>query len=200
MTNHEPARHLELHAKRHSGSVTESLIAKYYLKRERLNIRDSYMKSYLSSLLLSSSFTDFVVRKRENWSSWQRRLCCSVSLLPWGLRIVDIKLRFLELFGVYSCFPHQKWRPCQDLKTCVKLSCIEGHWLGDYFINMVDLAEGNYKKELNKVTYYIGEIEEKLNYGVTEDLRLAYERICDLNKALEDSANGVKRRHVGCWY
>ena len=63
---------------------------------------------------------------------------------------------------------------------------------------MVDLAEGNYKKELNKVTYYIGEIEEKLNYGVTEDLRLAYERICDLNKALEDSANVVKRRHIGC--
>ena len=28
---------------------------------------------------------------------------------------------------------------------------------------------------------------------MTEDLRLAYERIiCDINKALEDSANGVK--------
>ena len=31
------------------------------------------------------------------------------------------------------------------------------------------------------------EIEEKLHFGVTEDLRLAYERICDVNKALEDS-------------
>ena len=30
-----------------------------------------------------------------------------------------------------------------------------------------------------------------------EDLRLAYERMCDINKALEDSANGVKIRHVG---
>ena len=28
--------------------------------------------------------------------------------------------------------------------------------------------------------------------GEIEDLRLAYERICDINKALEDSANGVK--------
>ena len=32
---------------------------------------------------------------------------------------------------------------------------------------MVDLAEGNYKKALNKATYYFGEIEEKINYGVT---------------------------------
>ena len=32
---------------------------------ERLNIRDCYMKSYLSSLVLSSSFTDLVVRKRR---------------------------------------------------------------------------------------------------------------------------------------
>ena len=63
---------------------------------------------------------------------------------------------------------------------------------------MVDLAEGNDKKELNKATYYVGEIEEKLNYGVTKDLRLAYERICDINKALEDSAKGVKRHNVGC--
>ena len=26
---------------------------------------------------------------------------------------------------------------------------------------------------------------------------MAYERMCDINKALEDSANGVKIRHVG---
>ena len=32
---------------------------------------------------------------------------------------------------------------------------------------------------------------------MTDDLRLAYERMCDINKALEDSANGVKIRHVG---
>ena len=42
---------------------------------------------------------------------------------------------------------------------------------------MVDLAEETYKRALNKATYYVGETEEKLNYGVTEDLRLAYERI-----------------------
>ena len=58
---------------------------------------------------------------------------------------------------------------------------------------MVDLTEENYKKALNKDTYYVREIEEKLNFQVTEDLCLAYERIiCDINKALEDSANGVK--------
>ena len=34
---------------------------------------------------------------------------------------------------------------------------------------MVDLAEGNYKKALNKATYYVGEIEEKLNYGAGLD-------------------------------
>ena len=46
---------------------------------------------------------------------------------------------------------------------------------------------------MKKATYYVREIEEKLNFKVTEDLRLAYKRIiCDINKALEDSANGVK--------
>ena len=50
-----------------------------------------------------------------------------------------------------------------------------------------------YKKALKKATYYVKEIEEKLNFKVTEDLCLAYERIiCDINKAIEDSANGVK--------
>ena len=51
----------------------------------------------------------------------------------------------------------------------------------------------NYKKASKKATYYVNEIEEKLNFKVTQDLRLAYKRIiCDINKALEDSANGVK--------
>ena len=58
---------------------------------------------------------------------------------------------------------------------------------------MVYLTEENYKKALKKATYYVKEIAEKLNLRVTEELRLAYERIiCDINKALEDSANGVK--------
>ena len=53
----------------------------------------------------------------------------------------------------------------------------------------------NYKKALKKATYYVREIEEKLNFKVTEDLRLAYKRIkCDINKALEDSA--IK---TPCW-
>ena len=57
---------------------------------------------------------------------------------------------------------------------------------------MVELAEENYKKELKRPTQYVGETGEKLNAGGTEDLRLAYERICDINKALEYSANRVK--------
>ena len=44
----------------------------------------------------------------------------------------------------------------------------------------------------------VKEIDEKQHFVVTEDLRLAYERMCDINKAREDSANGVKIRHVGC--
>ena len=56
---------------------------------------------------------------------------------------------------------------------------------------MVELAEENYKKELKRATYYVGEIAEKLNAEGTESLHLAYERICDINKALEYSANRV---------
>ena len=40
------------------------------------------------------------------------------------------------------------------------------------------------KKELKRATYYVGETGEKLKAGGKEDLRLAYERICDTNKAL----------------
>ena len=57
---------------------------------------------------------------------------------------------------------------------------------------MVKLAEENYKKELKRPTYYVRETAEKLNAEGTEDLRLAYERIWDINKALEYSANRVK--------
>ena len=57
----------------------------------------------------------------------------------------------------------------------------------------MDLTEENYKKALKKATNYVKAIEEKLNFQVTEDLRLAYERIVrDINKAFEDSANGVE--------
>ena len=57
---------------------------------------------------------------------------------------------------------------------------------------MVELAEENYKEELKRATYYVGEIAEKLNAEETENLRLAYERMCDIYKALEYSANQVK--------
>ena len=57
---------------------------------------------------------------------------------------------------------------------------------------MVELAEEIYKKELKRATYYVGETGEKLKAGGKEDLRLAYERICDINKALQYSANRVK--------
>ena len=51
----------------------------------------------------------------------------------------------------------------------------------------MELTEENYKKALKKAIYYVEEIEEKLHFGMTEDLHLAYEGICDINKALEDS-------------
>ena len=35
--------------------------------------------------------------REKNWSSSQKKLCCSVLLLPWGLRIVGIKPT--EIFG-----------------------------------------------------------------------------------------------------
>ena len=57
---------------------------------------------------------------------------------------------------------------------------------------MVELAKENYKKELKRATYYVGETGEKLKAGGKEDLRLAHERICDINKALQYSANRVK--------
>ena len=66
-----------------------------------IDIRDCYMRSYLSSLVLSSSFTDLVLRKRENWSSLEK-----INFVVWfcyylGLRIVDIKLG--EIFRTIWC-------------------------------------------------------------------------------------------------
>ena len=86
------------HLSVHLWCDTDTLVRKCW---ERLNICDCYMKSCLSSLVLSSSFMDLVVRKRKGWSRSQRKLCCSVSLLPWGLRIVDIKLS--EIIGTIWC-------------------------------------------------------------------------------------------------
>ena len=68
---------------------------------EHFNIRDCYMKPCLSSLVLSSSFTDLMVRKRKKLIEFAEKLCCSGSLLPWGLRIVDIKPS--EIFGTIWC-------------------------------------------------------------------------------------------------
>ena len=57
---------------------------------------------------------------------------------------------------------------------------------------MVDIAEGNYTKELKRATYYVKEIEENLNTGVNEDMCLVYEKICEINKTLEGAADRVK--------
>ena len=44
---------------------------------------------------------------------------------------------------------------------------------------------------MKKATYYVEEIEEKLHFGVTEDLRLAYERVWH-KQGTRGFANGVK--------
>jgi len=43
------------------------------------------------------------------------------------------------------------------------------NWSNENIANMVDIAEGNYTKELKRATYYVKEIEENLNTGVNED-------------------------------
>ena len=59
-------------------------------------------------------------------------------------------------------------------------------------INIVDVAEQNYAKELKKATYYVNKIKEMVNTSVKEDLLSAYDKICDVNKTREASANLVK--------
>ena len=58
--------------------------------------------------------------------------------------------------------------------------------------NMVDIAEQRYAKELKKATYYVDEIKDKLGTGAKEDLQLAYEKVCELNRTIETAADGVK--------
>ena len=57
---------------------------------------------------------------------------------------------------------------------------------------MVEVAEENYAKELKKATYCVNEIKETVNFSVKEDVLSAYEKICDVSKTLEASANLVK--------
>ncbi|KAK2557875.1 hypothetical protein P5673_019852 [Acropora cervicornis] len=57
---------------------------------------------------------------------------------------------------------------------------------------MVDTAEQCYMKELNKATYYVDEIKENLGTSVKQDLQLAYEKMCKLNRPIETAANWVK--------
>ena len=73
-----------------------------------IDYRECYMKSCLSSLVLSSSFLDLVVKKKTTTDRVRRKklCCCSVSLLlecTWGLRIVDIKPS--KIFGIIWCVP-----------------------------------------------------------------------------------------------
>ena len=57
---------------------------------------------------------------------------------------------------------------------------------------MVEVAEQNYANKLKKATYYVNEIKETVNFSVKEDVLSAYEKICDVSKTLEASANLVK--------
>ena len=57
---------------------------------------------------------------------------------------------------------------------------------------MVDVAEQRYAKDRNKATYYVNKIKETVVMSVKEDLLSAYEKICDISKTLEASANLVK--------
>ena len=57
---------------------------------------------------------------------------------------------------------------------------------------MVEIAEQNYTKELKKATYYVKEIADTLKSNIKEDLLLAQEKICEINKTLENSADAVK--------
>ena len=57
---------------------------------------------------------------------------------------------------------------------------------------MGEIAEQNYTRELKKATYYVKEIADTLKSDIKEDLLLAQEKICEINKTLENSANAVK--------
>ena len=50
---------------------------------------------------------------------------------------------------------------------------------------MPETAEQKYTKELKKARYSVEELEETLHTGKREDILLAYERICEINKTLE---------------
>ena len=57
---------------------------------------------------------------------------------------------------------------------------------------MPETAEQKYTKELKKARYSVEELEETLHTGKREDILLAYERICEINKTLETATNLVK--------
>ena len=57
---------------------------------------------------------------------------------------------------------------------------------------MPETAEQKYMKELKKARYSVEELEETLHTGKREDILLAYERICEINKTLETATNLVK--------
>ena len=75
-----------------------------------------------------------------------------------------------------------------DLDWKIKLINCKAWWI---------LRKKITRRHWNRQPTIAKEIEERQHFVVREDLRLAYERMCDINKALEDSANGVKIRHVG---
>ena len=57
---------------------------------------------------------------------------------------------------------------------------------------MVEIAQQNYTKDLKKATYYVKEITITLKSDIEQDLLLSQEKIFEINKTLENSANAVK--------
>ena len=164
-------------------------------------MRYFYLASFWVVLLLAPR--GFRVR------SWKKLLLFGLtfSLLYLYLRIGVSTLNVVRFrnYLMCSCIFHTKSgdpaRNCTlawnylalrntDIDWEIKLICCKAWWT---------LRKKIITRHWNRQPNIVKEIEEKQHFVVTEDLRLAYERICDMNKALEDSANGVKIRHVGCW-
>ena len=103
------------------------------------------------------------------------------------------KSRKSDTYLVYwAKFPHNESGDHARTLTTRNWNKMDKSTVGGLSINMVDVAEQRYAKDLNKATYYVNEIKETVDMSVKEDLLSAYEKICDISKTLEASANLVK--------
>ena len=145
------------------------------------------MKSYLSA-----SF--WVVVYGPRGSKKKKLIEFAEKILLFGfvitLRTKDC-VRFLELFQCTRVFHTKSGDPARTWRLAWNYLALRNTDIDWEITVLAWWILWKKIKALKKATYYVGEIEEKLNFGVTEDLRLAYERICDIHKAL-DCANGVK--------